>query len=64
MPTSTVDKMKGAANTMKGKAKRIGGELSDNENLKGEGDLDKVKGAAQTLKGKAKDAIKRGMNKV
>jgi uncharacterized protein YjbJ (UPF0337 family) len=64
MPTSTEDKMNGAANTLKGKAKRIAGEINDDENLKDEGDMDKLKGAAQTLKGKAKDAIKRGMNKI
>ena len=64
MPTSTEDKMNGAANTLKGKAKRIGGEITDNENLKTQGNSDKLKGAAQTLKGNAKDAIKGGMNKI
>jgi uncharacterized protein YjbJ (UPF0337 family) len=64
MPTSTEDKMNGTANILKGKAKRIGGEITDNEDLKDEGEMDKLKGAAQTLKGKAKDAIKRGMNKI
>jgi uncharacterized protein YjbJ (UPF0337 family) len=56
--------MNGAANTLKGKAKRIAGEITDNENLKDEGSLDKLKGSAQTLKGKTKDAIKSGMNKI
>jgi uncharacterized protein YjbJ (UPF0337 family) len=64
MPTSTQDRMNGAANTLKGKAKRIAGEITDNENLKDEGSLDKLKGSAQTLKGKTKDAIKSGMNKI
>ena len=64
MPTSTEDRMNGAANTLRGKAKRIGGEITGDENLKGEGNIDKLKGAAQTLKGKAKDAIKTGMNKI
>ena len=64
MPTSTEDKLNGAANTLKGKAKRIGGEITDDEDLKAEGDLDKLKGSAQTLKGKAKEAIKRGLNKI
>jgi len=64
MPTSTEDEMDGAANTLKGKTKRIGGEITDDENLKGQGDMDKAKGAAQTLKGKTKDAINRGMNKI
>ena len=41
MPTSTTDKMNGAANTAKGKAKRIGGEITDNEDLKAEGSMDK-----------------------
>jgi uncharacterized protein YjbJ (UPF0337 family) len=56
--------MNGAANTLKGKAKRVGDEISGDQNLKNEGDMDKMKGAAQTLKGKTKDAIKDGMNKI
>jgi uncharacterized protein YjbJ (UPF0337 family) len=64
MPTSTEDKMNGTANTLKGKAKRIAGEVTDNQNLKDQGDADKLKGAAQKLKGNAKDAIKRGLNKI
>jgi uncharacterized protein YjbJ (UPF0337 family) len=64
MPTSTQDKMNGTVNRLKGKAKRIGGELTDDQDLKNQGDMDKLKGAAQTLKGKAKDAIKKGLNKV
>ena len=64
MSTSAEDKMKGAVNTLKGKAKRIGGEITDDENLKDEGNLDKLKGAAQTLEGNAKDAIKRGLDKI
>ena len=64
MPTSTEDKMNGAANKLKGKTKRIAGELTDDQDLKNEGSMDKLKGAAQTLKGNVKDAINRGMKKI
>jgi len=64
MPTSDEDRLKGQGNILKGKAKRIVGEITDDEDTKSEGEVDKLKGKLQTAKADVKDAIKRGLNKV
>ena len=56
--------MNGTGNVIKGKAKKIVGEITDNPNLKGEGEVDKLKGKAQQAKANVKDAVKRGLDKI
>jgi uncharacterized protein YjbJ (UPF0337 family) len=43
---------------LKGRAKRAGGELTDNEDLKREGSIDKATGKAKELIDKAADKAK------
>ena len=64
MATSDTDRMNGTGNVIKGKAKKIVGEITDNPNLKGEGEVDKLKGKAQQAKANVKDAVKRGLDKI
>jgi uncharacterized protein YjbJ (UPF0337 family) len=52
-----IDKAKGAANEMAGKAKRAIGEANDDPNLKAEGAGQELKGKAQKLKGEVKGEI-------
>ena len=64
MSSGNQDRLRGAGNELKGKAKRIAGEVADDEQLKGEGTVDKLKGKAQKALGDAKDAVIRTVKKV
>ena len=55
---STTDKIKGAANSTIGRAKRRLGEATGDEQLQGEGAIQEVKGMGQKTMGDAKDAAK------
>ena len=63
MTSSTGDKIKGNANEAVGKIKQGVGEATDNERLKGEGQVQEVKGGAQKVKGDVKDTLKKGIDK-
>ena len=52
------DKMDGAWDTIKGKAKRIWGELTDDDFMKAEGSVDKLIGTIEKRFGESKDQIK------
>ena len=52
-----IDKIKGAANEIAGKAKQAVGDLTGNETTKAKGAGQELKGKGQTLKGKAKGAV-------
>ena len=49
------DRVKGAANTVKGKVKTATGKALGDEKLKNEGRADQVKGKAQNVVGSIKD---------
>ncbi|HVU06081.1 MAG TPA: CsbD family protein [Polyangiaceae bacterium] len=53
------DHMEGAWETVKGKAKRIWAELTDDDFKKAEGSVDKLYGTIQKRFGDTKDEIKR-----
>ncbi len=52
-----IDKVKGAANQVAGKAKQALGDLTGDDAKKGEGIGQELKGKGQTLKGDVKGAI-------
>jgi uncharacterized protein YjbJ (UPF0337 family) len=52
------DQVKGTWNTLKGKAKRLWGELTDDDFLKAEGSVDKLFGIIQKRFGDTKEQIK------
>jgi uncharacterized protein YjbJ (UPF0337 family) len=58
------DQMKGMLGRLKGKAKIILGELTDDEQTKAEGTVDKLYGTLQQSFGDAKELIKRKLDKV
>ena len=51
------DRVEGAANTIKGKAKTAAGKVLGDEKLKNEGRADQVKGKIQNTVGGIKDKI-------
>ena len=51
------DKMKGAANSLAGKAKQAAGERQGDPDLAAEGRLQDAKGGLQNVKGKIKGAL-------
>jgi len=51
------DKLKGAANSLAGKAKVAAGERQGDPDLAAEGRMQDAKGGAQNLKGKIKGAL-------
>jgi len=51
------DKLKGAANSLTGKAKRAAGERQGDPDLAAEGKVQDAKGGLQNLKGKVKGAL-------
>jgi uncharacterized protein YjbJ (UPF0337 family) len=53
------DQSEGQFETLKGKAKRIWGELTDDDFTKAEGNADKLYGTIQTKFGDTKEVIKR-----
>ncbi|ACF03394.1 CsbD family protein [Rhodopseudomonas palustris] len=61
---STMDKIKGQANELAGKAKQGIGEATGSDKLKGEGAIQEAKGHGQQALGNAKDAVKDTADKV
>ncbi|MGX7744365.1 CsbD family protein [Rhodopseudomonas parapalustris] len=61
---STMDKIKGQANELAGKAKQGVGEATGSEKLQGEGAVQEAKGHGQQALGKAKEAVKDTADKV
>lgn len=58
------DQLKGSWSLLKGKAKRIWGELTDDDVLLAEGDVDKLYGIIQKKFGDTKEVIKAKLDKV
>lgn len=58
------DQVKGMLGRLKGKAKIILGELTDDDQAKAEGTVDKLYGTLQQSFGDAKELIKRKLDKV
>lgn len=56
------DQANGAWDVVKGKAKRIWGELTDDDFLKSEGSVDKLYGRIQERFGDTKEAIRRKLD--
>ena len=54
MKSSTIDKIKGEKDTIKGKVKEGLGQLTDNRDLEEEGKDDQLKGAVQKKVGEIK----------
>ncbi len=55
--SGTGDKIEGAWDTAKGKAKKIVGEITNDDSKKTEGSLDKLKGSLKDTKGDIKNKI-------
>jgi len=53
------DRLKGAANDMKGKVKEAAGKVTGDTKTEAEGKADQVKGKVQNAVGGAKDALKK-----
>lgn len=58
------DKARNSAEDAQGKVKEAGGDLTDNDRLKGEGKTDQAKSSAKDMAEKAKDKINEGINKI
>ena len=58
------DQAQGKWNQIKGKAKKIWGELTDDDFIKSEGSLDKLYGIIQEKFGDTKEAIKAKLDKI
>jgi len=58
------DQIRGVLGQLKGKAKVILGELTDNPDKKAEGSVDKLYGLLQQKFGQAKEQVKRRIDKV
>ena len=58
------DQIKGSLDRLKGKAKLVIGELTNDENLKAEGSVDKLYGLIQKRFGDAKEVVKAKIDKV
>jgi uncharacterized protein YjbJ (UPF0337 family) len=58
------DQIKGSIDRLKGKAKVVLGELTNDENLKAEGSVDKLYGLIQKRFGDTKQVIKAKIDKV
>lgn len=61
---STIDKIKGQANELAGKAKQGIGEATGSDKLQGEGAMQEAKGHGQQALGNAKEAVKDVADKV
>lgn len=58
------DQMQGKWEQLKGSAKKIWGELTDDDFKKAEGSMDKLYGVIQSRFGDTKEAIQEKMNKI
>jgi len=58
------DQMKGVLGQLKGRAKVIFGELTNNENIKADGSVDKLYGLLQQTFGDTKELIKKRIDKI
>ena len=58
------DQIKGSLDRLKGKAKLVLGELTNDDNLKAEGSVDKLYGLIQKRFGDAKEVVKAKIDKV
>jgi uncharacterized protein YjbJ (UPF0337 family) len=63
MATSNQDRIKGSMDIIKGKAKKIVGEVTDDQKLQNDGSMDQVKGRLEKGKASVKDAIRRTLDK-
>ncbi|UYO53412.1 CsbD family protein [Rhodopseudomonas palustris] len=61
---STMDKIKGQANELAGKAKQGIGEATGSDKLQGEGVIQEAKGHGQQALGNVKDSVKNAADKV
>jgi len=62
--TMNQDQMKGVLGQLKGRAKVIFGELTNNENIKADGSVDKLYGLLQQTFGDTKELIKKRIDKI
>jgi uncharacterized protein YjbJ (UPF0337 family) len=58
------DQVKGVLGQLKGKAKIILGELTNNEDTKADGSVDKLYGLLQQTFGDTKELLKRKLDKI
>jgi uncharacterized protein YjbJ (UPF0337 family) len=56
--SSTDDKVEGTIDIIKGKAKKVWGEVTNDDSAKAEGTVDKIKGNLKKAKGDLKDLVK------
>ena len=57
--SSADDHVDGTIDTIKGKAKKVWGEIANDDSAKAEGTIDKLKGSLKNAKGDLKDIVKR-----
>ena len=58
------DETKGAWEQLKGRAKSVWGELTDDDFMKAEGSVDKLYGTIQSRFGETKEKIKEKLDKI
>lgn len=58
------DQVKGVLGQLKGRAKVIWGELTNNENVKADGSVDKLYGLVQQTFGDTKEMLKKRLDKI
>lgn len=58
------DQLKGVFGQLKGRAKVILGELTNNENIKADGSVDKLYGLLQQTFGDTKELVKKRIDKI
>ncbi|MFT3923381.1 MAG: CsbD family protein [Myxococcales bacterium] len=58
------DQVKGVLGQLKGRAKVIWGEITNNENIKADGSVDKLYGLVQQTFGDTKELLKKRLDKI